>query len=239
LVNNFFKKFFIHMQEQEVKKILKETETGYDKISQKFSNTRSYIWQDLLFIKSMNLDNYNVLDFGCGNGRLTQILKGKKINNYLGVDVSNNLIRIAKKNYGNKKIKFLKIDRNKKLELPKNHFDVIFLIAVLHHIPSKKLRLEKLRELNSLLKPGGKVIVTVWNLYQKKYLFKIFKSFFKKNNLEKKDIYIPFKTNEGKIFNRYHHAFSKRELENIFQKAGFKTIEIKKTKKNLIYIGKK
>ena len=51
---------------------------------------------------------------------------------------------------------------------------------------------------------------------------------------------ISFTDNEGKKFERFHHAFTKRELRNLFSDAGFK---IEKCEipdgRNILLIGKK
>lgn len=54
------------------------------------------------------------------------------------------------------------------------------------------------------------------------------------------DCYITFKDNQDKIFNRYHHAFTKRELKNLFKKAGFKIEKCEIINgRNIVLIGKK
>ena len=60
-----------------VKKILKDTEVGYELISEKFSQTRHRFWKELEFIKNFTSDKSQVLDFGCGNGRLVELFLDK------------------------------------------------------------------------------------------------------------------------------------------------------------------
>lgn len=53
---------------------------------------------------SSNIKNgYSVLDYGCGIGDFIKYLNDNKINisNYLGVDINNNFIELAKKTYPN------------------------------------------------------------------------------------------------------------------------------------------
>jgi len=107
-----------------------------------------------------------VLDLGCGDGRLFQIFRDKNID-YTGIDISEKLIKIAKRK--NPNTKFIVGDALK-LPFPDNSFTKVFNIAVLHHIPSKKLRLQLLSEAKRVLKPDGLLILTVWNLWDKKVL---------------------------------------------------------------------
>ena len=46
-------------------------------------------------------------------------------------------------------------------------FDVCICIAVLHHLSTNERRLEGLRELIRIVRPGGLVLVYVWALEQK------------------------------------------------------------------------
>ncbi|MGW8185142.1 MAG: class I SAM-dependent methyltransferase [Candidatus Moraniibacteriota bacterium] len=235
------------MKEELVKKILKDTEIGYELISEKFSQTRNRFWGELEFIKKFTPANGQVLDFGCGNGRLVEILLDKDIN-YVGVDVCENLINAAKKNVEglreSRKIQFLKIDSDfKKLPFPSEYFDSIYSIAVFHHLPSATLRLEVMRELYRLLKKDGFIIVTVWNLWQPRYRKNIFKNWkekiFKKSALDFNDCYVSFTNNQGQRFDRFHHAFTTYDLANLLKKSGFNIIECRKIKGNILVVAKK
>ncbi|MDI6778315.1 MAG: methyltransferase domain-containing protein [Patescibacteria group bacterium] len=220
------------MNNNDTEKILSDLERGYDLIADKFSGTRSFMWRDLGFVRGMVRRGDKVLDFGCGNGRLAGFLKNN-YQEYVGVDISQRLIDIAKQKYSSEKTKFIKADANfNKLPFKDDYFDVIFSIAVFHHFPSKEYALRITKELYRVLKPGGKIIVTVWNLWQKQYL-----KYHQKTSKSWIDANIPFKSGE-KVFKRYHHPFQIRELEELFREIGFKTLESKEGW-NLLYIGEK
>lgn len=235
------------MENETVKKILLELESGYDLIADKFSSTRSFMWRDLGFVKDLIKPGDRVLDFGCGNGRLAGFLKGR-YSEYIGVDISQKLIDIASQTYHNEKTKFIKVkpifkrsDRAAKKEcgrtsfalpLEDNYFDAVFSIAVFHHFPSEEYSLKVAKELHRVLKPSGKIVITVWNLWQKRFL-----RFSLKNEKGWKNMIIPFKAGE-QVFNRYHHPFEMGELEELFREAGFRKLRTK-TDYNLLYIGEK
>jgi tRNA (uracil-5-)-methyltransferase TRM9 len=233
------------MESKDIKKILRDLEEGYDLIADRFSATRAFMWQDLEFAKKIVKVGDRILDFGCGNGRLAKFLEGN-FSEYVGVDVSQKLIEIAQKNNQQfaSQVRFFKIDPlDEKLPLEKNSFEVIFSIAVFHHFPSTEYRLQKAKELYRVLRPGGKLIISVWNLWQRKFwkhhLISFWNKLFGNSKLDWKDFYLPFKTEE-KIFERYHHAFSRKEIENLFSKAGFEKISLWKSKRgNIIYVGQK
>lgn len=231
------------MNKEIVEKILEETEQGYDLIADKFSQTRKYFWRDLEFIKNYAKNDDKILDYGCGNGRLLELIGDKNIE-YRGVDISQKLIDTASQKYENNRRKFQKISGFDTLPFPDNYFNIVYSIAVFQHIPSGKLRLKIAKELYRVLMPDGIIIVTVWNLWQMKYLKNVFKNYINKliyrSKLDWNDCYVSFKDNEGKIFQRYHHTFTKNEFKKLFLAAGFKALKCDIIKKrNIVLIARK
>ncbi len=232
------------MKKETVKKILKETERGYDLIAEKFSQTRKNFWSDLEFIKNYARENDRILDYGCGNGRLAELFLEKNIN-YIGVDFSAKLIDLAKRRYTADNFKFLKINSGQaSLPFSEDYFNVVYALAVFHHLPSEDLRRKMARELFHVVKPDGYIIVSVWNLFQKKYWKNILENWknkiIRKSDLDWNDCYIGFTDNEKRKFVRYHHAFTRKGLEKLFHKAGFKTEKCAIINgRNIIFIGKK
>lgn len=211
------------MDKDYAKYLLKKTKQDYNLISQDFSRTREKVWNEIGFLFYNYLkENERVLDLGCGNGRYYEFFKDRNIG-YIGVDNSESLIKIAKEKYP--KARF-QIEDALALSFSDNYFDKIYSIAVLHHIPSQKLRMQFLKEAKRVLKPKGKIIITVWKFHEKKERRLLLKySFLKllgKSKLDFKDILEPW----GNKTLRYYHWFSKRELKRLLKKAGFKIEEI-------------
>ena len=205
--------------EQRTENILKKIERGYDQMARKFSDTRKFFWRDLEFLSDYVQDGDKVLDFGCGNGRLLEILKDKKME-YFGVDVSAELIKLAQEKYPQYKNNFSKISAQGSLPFSPDFFNCIFSIAVFHHFPPDYQK-EKIKELHGLLGPGGRIILTVWDL-QEKY--------------QEKEVFIPFRDNRGKTFERYHYVFDKKDLENLLKNIGFEVEKCDTIKKRNIFI---
>lgn len=217
------------MNEDRINKILNNLESGYDCMAGKFSDTRKFFWRDLEFVADYIKNGDKIMDFGCGNGRILEILKNKNIS-YIGVDISGKLINLAKEKYQGENIKFQKISGQASLPFPDNYFNIIISIAVFHHFPPEYAQ-KMAGELYRTTKPGGKIIVAVWNLEQEKY-----RKYLSKNG----EGYIPFKNNSGEIFNRYHHLYTKKSLEEMFFKAGFKILKSEVINgKNILLIGEK
>lgn len=192
-----------------------------------FAKSRKGFWSDLDFLISYCQTDFRVLDLGCGSGRLYSVLEEKNIN-YLGVDFSQKLIdqAVLENPEGNFKLAdVLNLSQDLK------DFDLIYSLAVWHHIPSYKLRLKFLLEAKRVLKKGGLLILTVWGLRYidigKKYLFNYgLKRFFGLSSLDSGDILYPFKDSNGKVLiNRYLHLFSLKELINLAQEAQFQIID--------------
>lgn len=197
-------------------KLIKKTQDYYEQRARDFSASRQRDWP--LFISFANYikKGDRVLDLGCGNGRLYPLVSQKGAE-YLGLDESASLLSEAKKMYPQGKffagdILDLKV---------KDKFDAIFLIAVLHHISSVKLRQEALCNAAKLVKAGGLVLFTNWNLFQGKFcslrLRYNLKKVLGKNKMDFNDILYKEK--------RYYHGFTKREIARLLQNAGLRIVE--------------
>ena len=127
-------------------KLLKIVHDNYREIAAAFDVTRKkYIWPELEKVLSSLKDNDSLLDVGCGNGRLVENLKNRQID-YLGVDSSEELIKLAKVNYPDNN--FLVTDVLN-LNTINKKFDLVISVAVLHHLPSLELRLKALEQLKN------------------------------------------------------------------------------------------
>lgn len=205
------------MKEEYAKQLLEKVKQDYNLAAQEFSNRRQSIWQEMRFLFDDFLQPHDkALDLGCGNGRFFEVMQGKEVD-YYGVDISEELIEIAKQQYPQTNFQV-----GSALNIPfnNNFFDKVYLIAVLHNIPSKSFRLQALEEAKRVLKPGGLVIATCWNLWPcpKKRNLILKYGFLKivgKTKLDFKDIFIPFAGMES----CYFHCFTKRELEKLAKKA--------------------
>ncbi len=201
--------------------LLEKTRNDYNAIAEDFSSTRRFVWLGLGPLYHYASPGDKVLDLGCGNGRLLQIFKNINID-YTGVDNSEKLIEIAKKTYPG--ATFLAADALH-LPFPSDHFDKIYSVAVLHHIPSQELRLKFLEESKRVLKPGGLLILTVWDLWRGRgwklnLKFGILK-LLRMSKVDFGDVFVPW----AQKYQRYLHCFTKGELVNLAEKAGFKLKE--------------
>lgn len=225
------------MDSKTTKNLLQKVRQDYQTTAQEFSDTRFRIWRELKNFQKYLKPNDKILDLGCGNGRLYELFKNQSMD-YTGADNCQALIDLAKKKYHS--AKFIFADA---LNLPfeNNEFDAVFSVAMLHQIPSQELRIKTLSEIKRVLKNNGILILTCWNLRQLKLILK-YKLWnliigFKKKNLDIGDVFIPWKSRNGKVIQRYYHAFTLKELNRIVKKSNFKIINYTKNN-NLIIIAK-
>ncbi len=243
------------MKEEVAKKILDEVKDNYAIIAPHFSQTRQKFWNEMRDFAESMAPGDRVLDLGCGNGRLYEVLKDKSID-YTGVDNSSELLDFAKKRWGENEARRFFFGDAINLDWWKGEkYSVVFLIAVLHHIPSRDLRKKVLENVKQVLAPNGFLIMTNWALFRKKYLAFLAKNIILKligkSGLDFGDAVVPWRSNEGGgvLAKRYVHAFTLRELKRLVKRVGLEVLEnfyIRKGKKvhswngwNIVTIAKK
>ena len=181
----------------------------------------------------------NILDLGCGNGRLAELFTDSNVS-YVGVEQSAKLANLARQKLTELKMNgeiitgdILNLDK-----ITAKKFDLILCIAVLPHLPTNELRLKFLRQLKNNLAPNGVFILTVWNLrarlkYKKLIWRQNFLKIFGLNKMDFGDIVFPgFKQSSP----RYYHAFRKNELRTLLLQSGFKLSEFYADKHNIYAI---
>jgi ubiquinone/menaquinone biosynthesis C-methylase UbiE len=168
---------------------------------------------------SKNINSGPILDIGCGNCRnLVPFLEKNFF--CVGIDFSKSMIREAKKFLDRKKINTnLVIGRLDNLPLKKGSFLSVICIRTLHHLETRELRLKALEEMKRV---SIKILMSVWKRWQLKFFFKLIKSFFEGNFA---DIYVDWNYH-GKIYKRFYHLYTKKELEDDLKKVRLKIEKI-------------
>lgn len=142
-------------------------------------------------------EGINVLEAGCGTGRILIPLAKRGINSY-GVDPSQNMLNILKNKKKDLKINIKRGDIEK-IPYPDNTFDVVFTMHVLMHM----VRYEKaIGEMYRVLKPGGKMIVDFPNKYSPYTILSIIL------NPNKVRTHLFSKKYLKKLFNRYNYKIN-------------------------------
>lgn len=105
-------------------------------------------------LAKVNLNNnIDIIEIGCGAGFAATYLEGS-FENYVGIDYSEKLIKIAI--YFNKKTNISFITKDLHQFSTKKKYDVLFMIGVLHHMVDMD---RAMKVACSLIKLGGYIIV--------------------------------------------------------------------------------
>jgi len=102
-------------------------------------------------INCFDFDDNNILEAGCGGGRITSMIYKNKVKNYFAIDISDAIYEARKKHKHRKNIHFIKTDLSNP-PFENGVMDKIFLVGVLQHTqnPSKSVEV-----LSSILKMNG------------------------------------------------------------------------------------
>jgi ubiquinone/menaquinone biosynthesis C-methylase UbiE len=128
----------------------------------------------------------NILELGCGNG-VDSIAFGEKGHKVIGIDISPDAIKLAKKNNKQNNVTF-EVGDAEKLKFKDNQFDLVYSMAVLHSSDLKK----SIAELSRVLKPSGKSLLFLYQKTEYEYndtteenfKFKTIEGLFDKNGLK-------------------------------------------------------
>ena len=169
------------------KRIIKRffTKQDFDKLTKDFFDMKAPVYDEeelevysedscMAVVDALKEINYkSLLDIGCGTGHLISILSKNKKADYIGLDLSSEMVSVANK----KKIKYAKFVEGKADNLPfdKKSFDIVTCSESFHHyIDSDKA----MREAYRVLKKGGYYILAdkdvgwfVWyhNFYNRRF----------------------------------------------------------------------
>jgi ubiquinone/menaquinone biosynthesis C-methylase UbiE len=195
------------------KKIKENPTKGYEE----------YFIEEEKYIKENSSKNKSFLDIGCGDGR-TLIFASNFFKKVYGIDYDEKSINDCKGNIKDLTNVQVFLEDAIKMHFEDNSLDVVFIGLTFSNFGESKNKI--LKEIKRILKDDGLFIFSTYNE----------NAFDERMNLYKK--YIPkqikiIDENKGKVSlnnNAISEQFSKEEIENMLDKAGFSIIEMKKGK---------
>lgn len=217
------------MIESEAKHLVKQTLEQYNRIAADFDSTRSQS-EDFTGLAQYVKRGDLVLDAGCGNGRLTDVLRSCEVK-LIAADGSRELIARCKEKYADDVASgWVGFAVSDVLELPFDsaQFDTVFLLAVLHHIPSEAARVQLFKDLRAITKKGGLCVGTTWNLRGDEFAtrYNLAEQLeHPRAGFDSGDVEIPWKAS-GDAVMRYCHAFTTSELRELFEKSGWTIVDV-------------
>ncbi len=203
----------------------------YRQIAEDFDSTRQLSWPGWLQLVprlEKVIQQYpplKVLDVGCGNGRFGQFLVehiGPNHIEYTGTDLNQALLTKAqlkldqaglKTHFQTQDLVDLVLKKQISTVFPVNHFGLVSLLGVLHHLPSFELRTQLLSQVIDLLAPQGLLVFTTWQFME----FERIKNKrvepslvgFNPDELEENDYFLDWE--RGQLAYRYCHYFNEDE----------------------------
>ena len=132
---------------------------------------------DKFILENITLPKPRICDLCCGSGNMIELLH-EKANEIVGVDASEEMIKICKEKFEKKSNVKLLHSSATELDLESKYFDYVIIRDGLHHLKDK---VSVLKETLRILKPKGKLILVdrfyenIMYYYIKEYLNLIFK----------------------------------------------------------------
>src|SRR5574338_1507548 len=183
-------------------------------------------WAKELLTKLQLKGNENVLDLGCGDGKITaEIANNIKEGSVIGVDNSETMINLAKGKYLKNKYNNLSFRVMDAKELIfDEEFDVVFSNAALHWVDDHGKVLEGI---NRSLKPGGRFLIQTGGTGNAAAAFETVEK------MASLDEWRPYLENIESPYN----FLSDTDYERLIPEKGFKPLRIELLKKDMVHDG--
>ncbi len=174
------------------------------------------VWAKEL-IKKLYLDGTeSILDIGCGDGKITNMLANLTSGRVVGIDASEEMISLAKSIY--KKPTFLQMDALKMNF--KDEFDFLFSNAALHWIKDQKTLL---KGVHKALKKGGRILFQMGGAGNARVVFSAL------------DLTIPSYKRYFKDFDFPYAFYDDKFYLDLLKRHNFRDIEVNLIKKDMIH----
>jgi ubiquinone/menaquinone biosynthesis C-methylase UbiE len=184
----------------------------YDTIAEHFNDKRQARWYWIDDFIETTKKGDHVLDIGCGGGRNMKYSERA----FKGIDSSTKFVELCLS-------QGLDVILGSMISLPfyDSAFDHLISIASFHHLSTEESRLKCLGEMYRILKPGGRVLLSVWSKNQQVG---------SKRQFTYGDNYVPWITTQlygsGQTYQRYYYIFDLDELKRLVTQSGFNIVNV-------------
>ncbi|HEY9063205.1 MAG TPA: methyltransferase domain-containing protein [Pseudobacteroides sp.] len=181
-----------------------EVKDFFNDVASKWEELRQDYYDESIKNKLIDLDIINsnmlVVDLGAGDGYISREVS-KIARQVIAVDISAEMLKELKRKAAGEGIKNIQTVESDGLEvpIPEASGDVVCASMYLHHIADPELAI---KEMNRILKPGGKVFLADYNEHSDRDLVE-----------KMHDIW---------------QGFSETDLKNWFKASGFKKVKLEK-----------
>lgn len=143
-----------------------ESKEGYAQYAPLYKKDEAFLntFDQKLFMRLLrDISSYDILDLGCGSGRLIPLLKKRGATSIVGLDIAQEMLALAAQLHVYKDL--VCADIQEALPFDWDSFDMIFATLLLVHIPDKKLP-HVCEELYRVVRPHG--VVYIGNIMQRR-----------------------------------------------------------------------
>lgn len=218
------------MQPELVKKLLRLNQEFYATYAQSFAATRHSVQPGVQRLLSQIIQAELVLDLGCGNGNMAELLKSEGFSGvYIGVDDNAYFLKRAVEATKDSEIGsyvFVQgsLADSNWMEVV-DHADAICSFATLHHLPGEDLHRQFFSTISSKLAPNGCLYLSCWqvlgNPRLEKHLVPWGPIGIRKESINDADLLLDWRADPGKPAKlRYVHHFSPAELRALGESQG-------------------
>jgi len=165
------------------------------------------MWPEVVRFLDSQSSGSLIADIGCGNGKYLDYRA--RDCTVVACDTSAELLKIARE----RRAGCLSFSLGNMMALPYRTglFDAVINVAVLHHISTRDRRVAAVKELIRIVRPGGKVCISVWADEQiKKTKWQLCNT-----NNSNTDYMIPFDKRNGEVIMRYYHLFTETDFREV------------------------
>lgn len=182
-----------------------------------FGGLETAKWVIKHFEKHIKFDHKNILDWGCGSGRVLRHLPNiiDKSNHIYGTDYNNKYSEWCNKSIHNVIVKENSL--NPPLDYKNDFFDALYGISIFTHLSEKNHHLW-FKELNRILKKDGIILITTHGKVYKEKLTNKEQSLFDKGKLVEHS----YKIEGNRLFATYHPP---EFIKSLGESYGFKILE--------------
>ena len=185
----------------------------YDRIAPHFARTRPRPWAEVETFLGDRTGRVG-LDVGTGNGRHAELL-ADACPTVVGLDVSSVALREAIARSVDHEFDLAPVVADAAtLPLRDDRVDLAVYVATLHHLPTRRLRVESLRELGRVLGPSGRGIVAVWSVTHDRF-----------DATAGFDTTVDWTLPDGEVVERYYHIYDGDEFARDLDAGGLRRHE--------------
>jgi ubiquinone/menaquinone biosynthesis C-methylase UbiE len=213
-------------EKEAVKTVYREIAEEYDeRVPGMTPADKRFVETEMAFILDKIDPSAHVLDLGCGTGRIT-IPMAQRACQVTGVDLSAQMIARLREKAEKLGLNVdLREADMEQLPFEASSFDVITCVLALMHIPPES-RQPVFVEANRVLKPGGKMIVTVKNSVFERLCCRDRFVTVDVTDVESNQL-IFTNTQSGKEFKAPWYSCTPQELDRLFSIAGLRLIHLR------------